>query len=137
MYMHIGISYPNVGNGSAYGQLFILKNRLPDNPEGVDAFHPRRIEPHVTEEEVRGEVSRGAGQTPCGIMSFVDQQWDPEMHADNLGSFCCCDCSHYKHCCNCGPKWPHGSGSNFLYMTPMWCSSLTRLAYDVSEYAVD
>jgi len=129
-YLQIGIHYPEKdGEGRKFGNLFIVKNRLPPEFEG------KLVEPHLTEEEVRGEVERGMGATPEGIKPFDRAEWG-KMTTDDLGPFCCCDFAHTKGFCACGPKWPHGNFVNFMYMTPMWCSSLARLAYDMSEQVV-
>jgi len=130
-YLHLGIAYPEKENeGRKFGNLFIVKNRLPPGFEG------KLVEPHLTQEEVEGKVQRGYGQQPEGIKEFDREEWG-KMTTDNLGPFCCCDFSHTKSLCNCGPKFPHGNFVNFMYMSPMWCSSLARLAYDVSEQVVN
>jgi len=130
-YLQIGISYPQTPTeGNKTGYLFVVKNRLP--PE----FLGHAVEPHLTEEEVRGEVGPGEGPAPEGVEPFDPAKWG-DMTADNLGPFCCCDCAHYNGVCgNCGPKFPHGAFSGFLYLTPMWCSSLARLSYRTSAAAV-
>merc|ERR1712226_1318786 len=98
-----------------------VKNRLP--PE----FVGHAVEPHLTEEEVQGEGAQAFQGTLEG--------WG-DMTTDNLGPFCCCDLAHTNGICgNCGPKFPHGSFNNNLYMTPMWCNSLARLSFSVSSPA--
>jgi len=129
--LHMGISYrPTDTEPHKTGHLYIVKNRLPPDQKG------HIVEPHLTVEEMCGEVSRGCGDCPDGVKPFDKEVW-AEMTTEELGSFCCCDCMHTNGICgNCGPKFPHGSFANFMYMTPMWCSSLVRLGFDVSEDAV-
>jgi len=55
--------------------------------------------------------------------------------ADELGPFGCCDCCH-QHGLNCGPKFPHGGFTGYLYLTPQWFNSLTRLGFALSGEAV-
>merc|ERR1711884_687059 len=88
-----------------------------------------------TEEELRGEVERGQGPTPEGVKPFDAAEWEG-ITTDKLGPFCCCDCTHTNGM-NCGAKFPHGSFTGFLYLGPMWLSSLSRLAFAVSEEAVE
>merc|ERR1712039_1043510 len=112
------------------GHLYIVKNRLPPQ------YEKEPVSPHLTEEEVRGECEKGEGPTPDDVHAFDQEAWG-DMTTDQLGSFCCCDCMHTNGMGNFGPKFPHGSFANFMYMTPMWCNSLARLAYEVSEEAVN
>eukprot|EP00419_Tripos_fusus_P002159 CAMPEP_0172682810 /NCGR_PEP_ID=MMETSP1074-20121228/18417_1 /TAXON_ID=2916 /ORGANISM="Ceratium fusus, Strain PA161109" /LENGTH=912 /DNA_ID=CAMNT_0013501551 /DNA_START=26 /DNA_END=2764 /DNA_ORIENTATION=+ len=129
-YLQLGINYPKTATEERkFGTLFIVKNRLPP------AFVGQMVEPHLTEEEVMGEAERGMGPPPEGVKPFNRDEWG-KMTTDNLGPFCCCDFSHTKGFANCGPKFPHGNFVNFMYMTPMWCSSLARLAYDMSKEVV-
>jgi len=129
--LHIGIYYYETAEEPAKtGHLYIVKNRLPPSHEG------KKVEPHITQEEMIGECERGMGPAPLGDKMFDPAHWR-DMNTDQLGSLCCCDSSHTNGVCgNCGPKFPHGSFANFMYMTPMWCSSLARLAFDVSEEPV-
>jgi len=130
--LHIGIYYHETADEPAKtGHLYIVKNRLPPSHQG------KKVEPHITHEEMTGECERGMGPSPLGIKPFDPAEWH-DTDTDQLGSLCCCDCSHTNGIGgNCGPKFPHGHDTiNMLYMTPMWCSSLARLAFDVSEEAV-
>jgi len=128
--LHLGIRYQKTTTEPAKsGHLYIVKNRLPPDQKA----HP--VEPHLTVDEMCGEVTRGCGRCPDGVQPFDSEAWG-DMTTDSLGSFCCCDCMHTNGICgNCGPTFPHGSFANFMYMTPMWCSSLARLGFDVSEDA--
>jgi len=129
--LHIGIGYPKTDTKPAKtGHLYIVKNRLPPDQE------EHHVEPHLTVEEMCGQVERGCCHCADGVKPFDPDDWDG-MTTDKLGSFCCCDCMHTNGIWgNCGPTFPHGSFANFMYMTPIWCSSLARLGFDVSEEAV-
>lgn len=129
-YLELGITYPATRyHPQSFGHLYIVKNRLP--PE----FDGRSVLPHLTEAEVRGECGPGEAPQPEGMVPFDEEAWG-KMTMDNLGPFCCCDISHTGSCGNCGPKFPHGSFTNFMYMTPMWCNSLARIAHSMSSEAV-
>jgi hypothetical protein len=122
-YLHIGISYCWDGAHSdkpKSGHLFIVKNRLPDKLQG------QPVKPLLTEEEMRGEPITEDWESA--------EEWE-DITTDQLGPFCCCDCCHQK--CNVGPKFPHGTFTGYLYLTPQWCNSLARLAYEVSGPAID
>jgi hypothetical protein len=121
-YLHIGIYYHGSADGkelSKVGHLFIVKNRLPPSQVG----HP--IEPPLSE----GEICRGE-----------QVEWDAtlwkDLTTDKLGPFGCCDCCHTRLGWNCGPKFPHGNFSGYLFLTPKWFSSLVRLSYGVCEDAI-
>lgn len=114
--LHIGISYGWDEDDKQTGHLFIVKNRLPPD------FENQPITPYVTESEVRGEVERGFGS--------LDEAWG-DLTTSQLGPFPCCDCCHTRGW-NCGPKFPHGSATGYLFLSPQWCNSLVRLGYDLS-----
>jgi len=134
--MHIGITYYPESDGAqtTTGDLYIVKNRMMKDEDRTGGYtsdaRVNKIEPHLTEQEVMGNVSK----IEAPPASF-EQVWG-KLSNEDLGSFCCCDCVHYN-CCNVGPKWPHGSFANFMYMSPMWLSSLARLAYEASGAAVE
>lgn len=122
-YLHIGICY-SWGDEEPVlkGDLLVVKNRLPE------AFREDLVAPLLTEEEINSGVSRGARK-----------DYEPHWHditTDKLGPFGCCDCCHTQHL-NCGPKFPHGAFTGYLYLTPAWASSLMRLGHAASKEAVD
>jgi len=121
-YLHIGISYcwPESGEEMTSGHIYIVKNRLPPEYEG------QPCQPHISEEEVRGE--------PVMTERSIPAEWE-DLTTDQLGPFGCCDCCHTRGL-NCGPKFPHGSFTGYMYLSPQWCNSLTRLGYALSEQAV-
>jgi len=125
-YLHLGISYCWHGTegGSKTGHLFIVKNRLP--PDQV----ARPIAPPLTEEEIRGEEVKDPED-----LGFDREAWEG-LTTDQLGPFGCCDCCHTSGL-NCGPRFPHGTFTGYLYLTPQWMNSLARLGHDVSTAAVD
>eukprot|EP00928_Gymnodinium_smaydae_P072701 TRINITY_DN56002_c0_g1_i1.p1 TRINITY_DN56002_c0_g1~~TRINITY_DN56002_c0_g1_i1.p1 ORF type:complete len:932 (+),score=205.96 TRINITY_DN56002_c0_g1_i1:135-2930(+) len=131
MCLHIGIYYNGVVDGPPKtGHLYIVKNRL------SPSFAHQAVQPHLTVEEMCGLAPCGKGTLPDGVGPFDPEKWGA-MTTDELGPFCCCDFSHYNGICgNCGPPFPHGSFSNFMYMTPMWANALIRLGFDISEEAV-
>lgn len=114
--LHIGISYGWDEEDKRTGHLYIVKNRLPPD------FENQAISPYITESEVKGEVERGFGS--------VDEAWG-DRTTNQLGPFPCCDCCHI-HGWNCGPKFPHGTATGYLFLSPQWCNSLVRLGYDLS-----
>eukprot|EP00929_Paragymnodinium_shiwhaense_P074063 TRINITY_DN37885_c0_g1_i1.p1 TRINITY_DN37885_c0_g1~~TRINITY_DN37885_c0_g1_i1.p1 ORF type:complete len:110 (+),score=9.58 TRINITY_DN37885_c0_g1_i1:94-423(+) len=71
---------------------------------------------------------------PQGVVEQNMAHWG-ELKTSDLGAFGCCDCCHTSGL-NCGPKFPHGTHTSYLFLTPRWCSSLTRLAYDLSDQAI-
>merc|ERR1711920_1014109 len=81
-----------------------------------------------TEEEISG------GAPPN--QQTIDASSLGGMSTDQLGPFGCCDCCHTSGL-NCGPKFPHGSFTGYLYLSPQWCSSLMRLGYNSSVEAID
>merc|ERR1712184_123542 len=99
-----------------------MGNRLPPMLENIP------VKPLLTEEEIIN------GEEP----QSEDSGWEffSEMKADDLGPCGCCDCCH-THGLNCGTKWPHGTGLNYLYMTPQFCNNLVRLGHEISGEAVD
>jgi len=126
-YLHIGINYcwvtPTEGwaEGACFGDLYVVKNRLP--PE----FEHQPIEPLLTEEEIYEDMPRRSND--------MDDEWG-DITTDHLGPFGCCDCCHTKTP-DCGPKFPHGSFTGYLYLTPQWFNSLSRLGFNVSSKAVE
>merc|ERR1712190_562776 len=87
LYLHIGISYCFGPEPQTFGHLFIVKNRLPE-----EATFDRIVNPLLTQEEVRGEVS-------CRAEPLEEFQ-EKEVTVDSLGPFGCCDCCH-THGLNC------------------------------------
>jgi len=117
-YMRLGIRYGwEVGLGGArYGELFIVKNRLPK--EGWPWFD-RSIPPFLSEDEVRGRASA----------SLVDERWRRLLQTD-LGG-CCCNCCHFNFC-NVAPSFPHIS-TGIQCLTPQQFNALCRLGHAVSR----
>jgi len=127
--LHLGISYSwdkDDAGSPKTGHLFIVKNRLPPSLCGS-------VRPPISESEV---VFGGAD----GDVSEDETDWDEnawaELKNDDLGPFGCCDCCHTSGL-NCGPKFPHGTFTGYLYLSPQWCSSLMRLGHAASKDAVD
>merc|ERR1712079_480789 len=86
--LHIGIYYYETADEPAKtGHLYIVKNRLPPSHEG------KKVEPHITQEEMIGACERGKGPSPLGDKMFDPEVWH-DVNTDQLGSLCCCDCSH-------------------------------------------
>lgn len=117
------------------GHLFIVKNRGGGAPDCVlpEAFI-RDVQPHLTQESM---LEEGLELRECAAR-WQKNDGQPMKNKD-LGALCCCDCSHtngWHYCGNCGPTFPHGTFSNFMYMTPMWCNCLARLAFDMSKDAI-
>lgn len=56
--------------------------------------------------------------------------------ARDLGGLGCCDFCHF-YGCNCARKFPHLTGANYLYLTPLLFSNLCRLGHDISEEVVE
>jgi len=119
-YLHVGISYC-WDEKPTTGHLFIVKNRLPPD------FVAKEVQPLLTEEEIRGE--------PVEREEAMPEEWKG-ITTDQLGPFGCCDCCHTNGL-NCGPKFPHGSFTGYMYLTPQWINGLARIAHAVSEPAVE
>jgi len=121
-YLHLGIRYGWGPKDDGSGDLFIVKNRLPPSLAGA------AVRPLLTEEEVKGQgISKDFGP--------YKDTWAGLQTAE-LGGFGCCDCCHRRGC-NCGAKFPHLTGANYLYLTPMLFSSLSRLGFEVSKDVVE
>lgn len=120
--LRLGIRYGwDVEDGKGtLGQLVVVKNRLPPSLEELPA------EPLLTEEEVR----QGGGSRRN------DEAKATSRRARDLGGWGCCDCCH-RHGCNCGPKFPHLTAANYLWLTPTLFGSLCRLGHDLSEEAIN
>jgi len=134
-HMHIGISYcwEDAQQGRRTGHLYIVKNRLPTSYEGRPVGKPLSI-PEITGEDPMDEFEGEA----CDNMEadlHDPEQWDG-ITTDQLGPFGCCDCCHTNGM-NCGPKFPHGSFTGYLYLSPTWMSSLCRLGFDLSGPAIE
>jgi len=120
-YLHLGIRYggwkrnDGVEELAAFGELFIVKNRLPDSFSNLQAT------PLITEEEVTGAIGP--------VVDFTDAIETGKL-AKDLGGIGCCDCCHLG--CNCGRKFPHLTGLNYLWLTPTLFGSLCRLGHEVS-----
>lgn len=104
---------------SLLGELLVVKNRMPPCLRGMQAGSL------LTEEEVK------SGRPSSGRTLGCRQA----LEAEDLGGFCCCDCCHGIGC-NCGPKFPHLSGANYLWLTPILFANLCRLGYEASEEVV-
>jgi len=121
-YLHMGILYGwKSDDEGERGDLFVVKNRLPPDHEGES------VQPPMTEEEIC---------TECGPRPREDADAWAGMTTDGLGPFGCCDCCHTSGL-NCGPKFPHGSFTGYLYLSPQWCTSLARLGFDMSQEAIE
>eukprot|EP00450_Noctiluca_scintillans_P003652 CAMPEP_0194493852 /NCGR_PEP_ID=MMETSP0253-20130528/11940_1 /TAXON_ID=2966 /ORGANISM="Noctiluca scintillans" /LENGTH=886 /DNA_ID=CAMNT_0039334887 /DNA_START=68 /DNA_END=2728 /DNA_ORIENTATION=- len=129
-FMTLGVTYPPaLRSSNEYGRLVIVKNRM------YDGFENLPIEPHLSEAEM-GSGSSVSRAMEEGMRAFNEDDWKG-LSNDKLGPFCCCDCTHLNPVTNSGPKFPHGNFVNFLYMTPMWCNMLARLAHGVSADAIN
>lgn len=127
-FLQVGIRYGwSVAEGREpeIGHLVIIKNRLPTALENED------VEPLLTFREVMGDEGRGQWQ------DGEDDIWD-EIYKESLGPYGCCDCCHTNGFCgNCGPKFPHGTFTGYMWLTPQWCNSLMRLGHDISEAGIE
>lgn len=126
--IHLGICYNWDRDGklrdeARIGHLYIVKNRLPPR------FERSPVQQLLTEEDVTctREMEHAMGQQQ-------EHGWE-NLSTDQLGPFGCCDCCHTW--CNCGPKFPHGTFTGYLYLTPQWCNGLMRLGYSLSKTALD
>eukprot|EP00931_Biecheleriopsis_adriatica_P031014 TRINITY_DN18227_c0_g1_i1.p1 TRINITY_DN18227_c0_g1~~TRINITY_DN18227_c0_g1_i1.p1 ORF type:complete len:1023 (-),score=207.73 TRINITY_DN18227_c0_g1_i1:57-3125(-) len=126
-YLHLGIRYggwngrmPREEAAPSFGDLFVVKNRLPPSLEST------KVQALLTEEEVTGDLQRE-----------VDDFENPHRWCTwaQLGGMGCCDFCH-RTGCNCGPKFPHLSAANYLWLTPTLFSSLCRLGHEVSAECV-
>merc|ERR1712087_455181 len=135
-YLHIGVSYcwpsacDSVNNDSSEegptrktGHLVVVKNRLPSS------FKGEPVRPLLTEEDIVTE-----GEYGCDNCTSDDDEWN-DMRMADLGPYGCCDCCHKRNL-NCGPKFPHGTFTGYLYLSPQWFNSLCRLGYYLSGEAV-
>jgi len=132
-YLRIGICYcwDEGYDGSQNGHLIIVKSRLPPS------FAGQPVQPLLRESDFRvppderwtWSSSEGADD------SDVEGEAWRDLSTDQLGSLGCCDCCHTSGL-NCGPKFPHGTFTGYLYLTPEWFNSLARLGYDLSAEAV-
>uniref|UniRef100_A0A7S1RQN3 Uncharacterized protein n=1 Tax=Alexandrium catenella TaxID=2925 RepID=A0A7S1RQN3_ALECA len=119
--LHIGVHYgwgSTQGGESTTGMLLVVKNRLPPS------FEKLPVEPLLTEEEV-------ARTSSWGSRKAEDCEACSGLNVSDLGGLGCCDCCHRKGC-NCGGKFPHLTGANYLWLTPQLFSSLCRLGHEVS-----
>lgn len=117
--------------GKLSGQLIIVKNRLPAHMEG------QPIQPLLTSDEIRASGDWSWPPPATGDDSdFSDAEAWADLTTDQLGPFGCCDCCHTQGL-NCGPKFPHGTFTGYLYLSPQWCNSLMRLGHAVSGGAIE
>jgi len=123
-YLHLGISYcwdeagDIITGDMRAGHLFVVKNRLPT------AFESRSVQPLLSEEEIRSSFEAWPVRPDVA-----------ELPVDGLGPFGCCDCCH-DNGLNCGPKFPHGSFTGYLYLTPQWFNCLARLGFELAGQAI-
>jgi len=125
-HLHVGISYCWDDPGT-HGDLFIVKNRLPSNMARSIPVRPLITTNEVMQKSMDDSEASDASEE-------LHERWG-EMTVDQLGPFGCCDCCHTNGL-NCGPKFPHGTFTGYLYLSPMWCSSLMRLGYAISRDAI-
>jgi len=111
------------------GYLYIVKNRMP-HVRTEDGCMPTQLEMQapLTVEEICAPQQRSGNNQ--------HEDWHGLTPAD-LGSLGCCDCCHKRKCLNCGPKFPHGGFTGYLYLTPQWFNSLVRLGYEESEQVIN
>ncbi|CAE8709444.1 unnamed protein product, partial [Polarella glacialis] len=119
-YLHLRIRYGWGGlphsRDQEFGDLFVVKNR------SIPELHSIPVPPLLTEDKIKGRLDMTAQEVG---------EW---RLAKDLGGLGCCDSCH--HCCNCGPKFPHLTGTNYLWLTPTLFSSLCRLGRAVSGEAI-
>lgn len=129
-YLHVGISYcfdSDREGARKSGHLVIFKNRLPPSLAG-------RVRPPITEEEVMRNED-GLEEAEWATSDDEHEDW-AKLLVEDLGPYGCCDCCHTQGL-NCGPKFPHGTFTGYLYLSPKWCSSLMRLGFMASAEAVE
>jgi len=127
-FLHMGLYYEATEREApATGKLVIVKNRLPR------MFRGQPVQGLITAEE----VSAGLGSTATSRRDVSDEEGEAwgNMTTDQLGPFGCCDCCHTNGW-NCGPKFPHGTFTNYLYLTPQWFNSLARLGHASAGRAI-
>mmetsp|Transcript_48133 Transcript_48133/g.112561 ORF Transcript_48133/g.112561 Transcript_48133/m.112561 type:complete len:1004 (+) Transcript_48133:93-3104(+) len=145
-HLHLGIRYGWSTSGSPevkYGHLHIVKNRLP--PE----MATQEVRPLISEAEVTGDSNHAqhhhhhhrhhdahdvkakpARSSSRPHIESTQEEWGKLKETD-LGGFGCCDCCH-RNGGNCGAKFPHLTGANYLWLTPTLFSSLCRLGHQLS-----
>jgi len=129
-YLHLGISYGWDLDKKEEGDLFIIKNRL---FEGFENHELHKIQRPLTESQITGD--RGMQNTYEKELVLDDEESWEGLTTDQLGPFGCCDCCHTRGL-NCGPKFPHGTATGYLYLSPQWCNSLMRLGHTIAEGVV-
>lgn len=112
-YLHLGIRYGWDGRQGevVLGQLVVVKNRLPPSLAETPVL------PLLTETEI--------------VYGGVNHDGSSELKVSQLGGLGCSDCCH-RNGCNCGTKFPHLTGANYLWLSPTLFGSLCRLGHDVS-----
>lgn len=127
-YLHLGIRYGWTGDQEevALGTLVVVKNRLPPSMTNLT------VRPLLSKEEL--EADTPDPQAGWGIGPDTQEGWR-DLKVTDLGGVPCCDCCH-RSGCNCGVKFPHLTGANYLWLTPRLFSSLCRLGHDLSEEAL-
>jgi len=116
-YLHLGIRYGWDGRQGQVelGQLFVVKNRLPPSLAETPVL------PLLTEQEI--------------VYGGVNQDGSSDLKVSQLGGLGCSDCCH-RNGCNCGTKFPHLTGANYLWLSPTLFASLCRLGHDISWEAI-
>eukprot|EP00403_Amphidinium_massartii_P008608 CAMPEP_0178412400 /NCGR_PEP_ID=MMETSP0689_2-20121128/21997_1 /TAXON_ID=160604 /ORGANISM="Amphidinium massartii, Strain CS-259" /LENGTH=984 /DNA_ID=CAMNT_0020033649 /DNA_START=36 /DNA_END=2991 /DNA_ORIENTATION=+ len=133
-FLHLGIRYgwdtsyewesPR-SSRQVYGDLYIIKNRLPQS------MSEQTVRPLISESEVVGEPVAKSTKA-VGAKSVDDKQEDlAGMKETDLGGLGCCDCCHRRGA-NCGAKFPHLTAANYIWLSPTLFSSLCRLGHDLS-----
>jgi hypothetical protein len=137
-FLHLGIRYgwtdeshgeqvlagDTSGPKGSTGELFVVKNRLPPS---FEQKHFASMPPLLTEEEIITGKCENDGS--------AQESWGDTKPTD-LGGIGCCDCCH-RSGMNGGPKFPHLSGLNYLWLTPQLYANLSRLGYHASEAVID
>mmetsp|Transcript_16536 Transcript_16536/g.46316 ORF Transcript_16536/g.46316 Transcript_16536/m.46316 type:complete len:268 (+) Transcript_16536:1-804(+) len=127
--LHIGISYCfGERQERCSGDLIVVKNRLPPSCVGP-------VQRLIRRRDVQGDAATDDSDMSEDDVARADEEAFGKMRTDELGPIGCCDCCHLRGI-NWGPKFPHGTGTNYLWLSPHWCSSTMRLGYELSQEAI-
>mmetsp|Transcript_45901 Transcript_45901/g.121348 ORF Transcript_45901/g.121348 Transcript_45901/m.121348 type:complete len:518 (-) Transcript_45901:67-1620(-) len=113
-YLHLGVLYEaREGLPASTGQMFVVRARLPlGHRDSV------LVQGLLTREELMGHDSAAF--------------WRPTLPRRRLNGICC-ECCHVA--CSCASSFPNISTGN-QFVTPLMCSALCRLGYELSTPAV-